>query len=145
MPLWGGCELYLIRSLQVIQNKAARAVAKMGWYTPTEELLKQCGWMSVNQLIVYHTLVLVFKVIYEKTPVYIYNKMTTGFAYPTRRWTHFKNGVCDSNLRISSNETSTHLLTNRSFRWRATKQWNALPLSVKQSKSLNKFKIALKV
>ena len=54
MPLWGGCELYLIRSLQVIQNKAARAVTKSGWYTSTKDLLQQCGWLSVNQLIAYH-------------------------------------------------------------------------------------------
>ena len=29
IPLWGGCEKYLIRSLQVIQNKAARVVTKL--------------------------------------------------------------------------------------------------------------------
>ena len=38
MPLWAGCEDYLIKVLQVIQNKAARSVAKLGIYTPTRVL-----------------------------------------------------------------------------------------------------------
>ena len=44
MPLWGGCEMFLIKSLQIIQNKAARAVTKSSWFTPIEELLNPCGW-----------------------------------------------------------------------------------------------------
>ena len=92
MPLWGGCELYLIRSLQVIQNKAARAVTKSGWYTPTKDLLKQCGWLSVNQLIVYHSLIMVYNMISEKKPVYIYEKMTNSFTHNTRAWVHVKDG-----------------------------------------------------
>ena len=39
MPLWGGCRKELIQKLPVLQNKAARAVTKLGWYTPTSELL----------------------------------------------------------------------------------------------------------
>ena len=136
MPLWGGCELYLIRSLQVMQNKAARAITKSGWYTTTEELLKQCGWMSVNQLIVYHTLVLVYKVMLNKLPVYLYDKMTPEFTYPTRTWVHIKDDS-ESNIRIGPNRDANHLLTNRSFRWRASKEWNALPVELKQAKSLN--------
>ena len=29
ISLWGGCEKYLIRSLQIIRNKAARVVTKL--------------------------------------------------------------------------------------------------------------------
>ena len=43
ISLWGGCEKYLIQALQVIQNKAARVVTKLDWYTPTHVLLSQCG------------------------------------------------------------------------------------------------------
>ena len=144
MPLWGGCELYLISSLQTIQNKAARAVTKLGWYTTTEELLKQCGWLSVNQLIVYHTLILVYKVISNKSPVYLHNKITTEFAYPTRMWTHFKDGNIDTNLRVRPNQDTSHLITSRSFRWRSSKLWNALPVELRHCKSLDNFKSTLK-
>ena len=80
MPLWGGCELFLIRSLQVIRNNAARAVTKSGWYTPTKDLLKQCGWLSVNQLIVYHSLIMVYNMISKKKPEYIYDKILNSFS-----------------------------------------------------------------
>ena len=43
ISLWGGAEEYLLRSLQVVQNKAARSVARRGRYTPVMELLSQCG------------------------------------------------------------------------------------------------------
>ena len=42
MPLWSGCEDYLVRALQVIQNKAARSVSKLSLFTPTKTLLKSC-------------------------------------------------------------------------------------------------------
>ena len=35
MPLWAGCEDYLVRALQVIQNKAARSITKLRIFTPT--------------------------------------------------------------------------------------------------------------
>ena len=45
MPVWSGFEDYLLNSLQICQNKAARLVTKLDKYTPTELLMKQCGWM----------------------------------------------------------------------------------------------------
>ena len=38
MPLWSGCEDYLVSALQVIQNKAARSVTKLSIFTPTKTL-----------------------------------------------------------------------------------------------------------
>ena len=32
IPLWGGCEGYLIRAMQVLQNRAARQVTKLNWF-----------------------------------------------------------------------------------------------------------------
>ena len=70
--------------------------------------------------------------------------MTTEYAYPTRVWTHFIDGVRDSNLRASPNLTASHLLTQRSFRWRSSKWWNAPPVQLRHSKSVEDFKGALK-
>ena len=55
ISLWVGCELGLKRSLQVIMNKVARVVTRLDWSTSTKELLCQCGWLSVNQLVFYHS------------------------------------------------------------------------------------------
>ena len=84
IPLWGGCEKFLIKSLQVVQNKAARAVAKVGIYTPVQTLLRQCNWLSVHQLVFYHTTILLFKTIQNKNPKYLYDMTSTELAYVTR-------------------------------------------------------------
>ena len=59
---WGGCSSYLIDYLQVLQTRAARLVTRNGWHTPTDKMLRQCGWLSVRQLVLYHSLILVFKI-----------------------------------------------------------------------------------
>ena len=61
ISVWGGTESYLIRAVQVMQNKAARCITKKSWYTPTRVLLQQCNWLSVKQLIFYHTVLQVWR------------------------------------------------------------------------------------
>ena len=73
IQLWGGTSNYLLKSLQVLQNQAARTVTGLGWFTPQSVLLGQLGWLSINQLVEYHNLLLLFKVQKEKKPVYLYN------------------------------------------------------------------------
>ena len=55
VAIWGGTEKYVIRAVQVMQNRAARCITKLGWYTPTKTLLETCNWLSINQLVFYHT------------------------------------------------------------------------------------------
>ena len=45
IALWGGCNLNLLKSLQILQNKAARIVTKHDWATPTSVLLYS-AWMA---------------------------------------------------------------------------------------------------
>ena len=78
MPAWSGCEDYLVDALQVCQNRAARLVTKLDRFTPTKVLLKQCGWLSVKQLMVYHSLILLRKVFKNQKPLYLYQKITSG-------------------------------------------------------------------
>jgi hypothetical protein len=77
IPLWGGTEGYLLKGLQVLQNRAARCVTKQQWFTPTRRLLDQCGWLSVQQLVQYHSLLQVHKAIVAGTPLYISNQPVT--------------------------------------------------------------------
>ena len=57
IPVWGGTEEYIIKAAQVIQNRVARIVTKLSWFTPQRNLLKQTNWLSIRQLIHYHTLI----------------------------------------------------------------------------------------
>ena len=66
IPLWAGCDSYLILALQRIQNKAARVVTRSSLSTAGH--LAQCGWLSVQQLAFYQMCVLVYKVLEHKFP-----------------------------------------------------------------------------
>ena len=120
-------------SLQKIQNKAARIVTRANWFTPTEDLLLQCGWLSVNQLIVYHSLILVYKVLDKKSPVYLYEKLSGVFPYKTRFSTQEK-------IRIGGSQPALRELSQRSFICRSSKQWNQLPALLKISPTVKIFK-----
>ena len=69
IPLYGGCQQYLLTSLQVLHNRAARHVTKSNWGTSSSAMLLQVGWLNVRQMIVFHSLVLLFKAKLEKKPV----------------------------------------------------------------------------
>jgi hypothetical protein len=71
ITVWGGCEGYLIKSLQVIQNKVASLLQKMPWSTPMRTLLLQCGWLIVRQLAMYSSDMLVYKGMKAGSPEYI--------------------------------------------------------------------------
>ena len=71
VQVYGGCSDYLIKFIQVLQNTAAGKVTKLGRGTATKVLLDQCGWLSVRHLVEYHSLVLMFKILQEKKPVFI--------------------------------------------------------------------------
>ena len=138
MPLWGGCEGYLLKSLQIVQNKAARAVTKQNWETPVKTLLNQCNWLSVRQLVMYHSLILLFKVIQTKCPKYIHKKLSVGYSRETRQ--------AETNAsRIIVSKGFPLELASNSFRWRTADQWNNLPVTLRNIKNLKTFKTKLKI
>ena len=61
--------------IQELQNRAACLVTKLVWRTPTAVLLAQCGWLSVNQMVHFHSLTLGYKIKLEKKPEYIRKKL----------------------------------------------------------------------
>ena len=135
IPLWGGSAKFLIKSLQTLQNKAARAVTKLDWNTTTSELLKQCSWLSVHQLSVYHTLVLMFKVMQAKSPKYLYSMFSTSYNYKTRE---------AETGKIKYTRQPELGLSKDSFRWRAAHFYNQLPEKTRSTQNILSFKIAAK-
>ena len=58
ITLWGGAQQYLLSVLQVQQLSAARAVCGFGSWGMSKKKLKlldRVGWLSVRQLVFYHT------------------------------------------------------------------------------------------
>ena len=133
IPLWAGCESYLLLALQRIQNKAARVVTRTSLSTAGH--LAQCGWLSVRQLACYQSCVLVFKVLEHKSPQYLYNMFKSEYTRDTRQAASMiirqEGGTPDKDLMMTS------------FRWRAAKQFNQLPTEIRKMKTLRTFKTSL--
>ena len=137
IQLWGGCQGYLLDSLQVLQTRAARIVCKQTWFTPTRVLLTRCRWLSVRQLVYYQTAILTYKIMKSGLPVYLGDKMITEFPYRTRQAT-------SGAIRYGEEYGSRRSLNHSSFRIRATVEYNKLPGNIRQEKTLKTFKTKLK-
>ena len=135
IPLWGGTEGYLLKGLQVLQNRAARCVTKQHWFTPTRRLLDQCGWLSVEQIVQYHSLLQVHKAIVAGTPLYISNQLVTDHPYPTRQAT--TGGIRHTFTGHSS-------LAQKSFFGRAQSTYNNIPAKARSARSLPTFQKKLR-
>ena len=68
LPLFGGCDKNELNSLQVLQNKAAQIVTKSPPRSIRNPMYDQLDWLSVNQLVAYHTLIQVYKIRKSEEP-----------------------------------------------------------------------------
>ena len=138
IQVWGGTNSYLINILQVLQNRAARLVTKLGWGTSTKVLLDQCGWLSVKQLVEYHSLILVYKIKSKRKPEYLYNKLSVPFTSNTRQsvGNTLENKIKESRIEYELNRTS--------FIPRTILSWNKIPSNIRLSPTTDIFKKRLK-
>ena len=128
---WGSAEKYLVKTVQVIQNKAARYVSKQSWYTPTRVILQHCGWLSVKQLIVYHSVLQAWKLLVYKAPRLLFSRL------------QLSNTRSRENFTLNLPPITTRL-GRGSFFVRAVHSWNSLPTDIRSIKKLNTFKKKLK-
>ena len=135
IQVYGACSGYLLSSLQVVQNRAARYVTQLPWMTPTSSLLNQCGWLSVRQLVVYHSLLLLHKVRRDKKPRYIYERMGIKKMSNTRQETQRVISGILKDFRCMRTETA-----RKSFIPRSISQWNLLPEELRTMNNLKDFK-----
>jgi hypothetical protein len=135
IPLWGGSAKYLLAALQKAQNRAARVVTKLDWGTPTAELLNQCGWLSVHQLVVYHSVVLVYKIMKNESPRFLYSMFSAKYSYKTKQ---ARSGIIKHTRDLDLG------LTARSFRWRASSSYSELPQEIRNIDTEQGFKKAAK-
>ena len=139
IQVYGGCSGYLLAALQVVQNKAARCVTRLPWLTPTSVLLQQCGWLSIRQLVGYHSLVLLFKVKMEKKPLSIYSHIGDQ---PT---SHSRQEVHRTQLSLLKDTRNFKTdVARRSFIPRTITQWNNLQKNLRKMDRLDVFKRELK-
>ena len=131
IALWGGCPDYYIRKLQRLQNEALRIVSQRKWEIygekklSTRKLLQETGQLSINQMISYHTVTTIKKVILQEQPEYLHKKLvqdSISHNYDTRA----NSGL---NLKLKSTKLG---IAKKSFRWRAVECYNSLPKNLKE-------------
>ena len=152
MPLWAGCEEHLVKALQVVQNKAARYVARLTIFTPTKTLMRVCGWMSIRQLMAYHSLVLFHKTKENQSPVYLFEKITAGgkFPYNTRKAATCPPGFSfevrhpTASGAVRLGEGAKLELSKQGWCLRSAELYNTLPADLRLEKKLKNFKKRLK-
>ena len=118
--VWGNCSKELMNALQVCQNRAARFVTKNDLSFSNQENLRQIGWLSVNQLVEYHSILQIQKVKNNQTPEYIHSMYDWEYVYPTRQ------AAC---MKIKPKGVPRLKLSQSSFRWKASKAYNSITTS----------------
>ena len=128
LPVFGGCEQYELESLQVMQNKAARIVTHSNFRKPRKDMYQDLGWLTINQLIYYHTVISVFKIRLTQEPEYLSTILN--------RTSRTGNIVLPNNILV---------LAEKSFCFRGSKQWNDLPQNIQKVKKVGQFKKMVKI
>ena len=121
LPLFGGKGSGLVKDIKKLQNKAARMVCNAPLTSHRKDLYVKLDWMTVNQLLVYHSILTVFKIRSQKDPEYL----ATWLCKDSR------------NGRIMIPRTNLSL-ANDSFCFRGPCMWNLLP---KEMRSLHKLEV----
>ena len=129
LPLFGGSCTLNIKSLQVQQNKAAQIVLNMPPRSHRDHMYDKLNWLTVNQLIVYHSLVSVHKIRKSGQPEYL--------AAILGRTSRQRAGA----IIVENNRRA---VVRNSFTFRASEQWNRLPVEVRVEDKLSLFKTKLK-
>ena len=120
ITVWGGSSQYLLRALQVQQLNAARTVCGFHsrWWSKSR-LLKQVGWLSVRQLIFYHTALQAYKTMTTGVPRPLYSHFSTNNVYRTR-------SVTQGDIRLRDDYRSV-----KTFKYRAMTAYNSIPVDVR--------------
>ena len=113
----------MLKELQVLQNSAARFVCNDRWRTSRSVLFDKVGWLSVYQLVVYQTLIMVFSIRRNNEPEYLAKYLKDECRRSRRR-------SCNTMLSLPLH----------SFTYRGAKVWNDLPCDIRSCQKISLFK-----
>ena len=123
LPLFGGMDAGDLGDLQVLQNKAAQIATLSPPRSARTAMFDKLGWLTINQLICYHSVISIFKIRSSKEPEYLAEVLTND----------------SRNERIVIPNTDLRL-TQDSFTVRGASSWNILPLSIRRQAKIGNFK-----
>ena len=133
IQLWrGGC------AFKLVQNRTARAVTGCSWFNPSRRLLSACNQLSMKPLVEYQSLIMTHKILLTSAPHYLCSEFSRDFPYKTRLAT-------TEGIRGMPAPQNQHIFSDPSFCYRATRSYNEIPLSIRSSKSINIFRVRVRV
>ena len=120
ITLWGGAQQYLLDAIQVQQLAAARVVCGYGCYRwSRRKLLDKVGWLSVRQLILYHTVIQAHKTLITGVPKPLYQSLSGTYPRNTR------------NAAVGQIRQGNNFSSSSTFKYRAMQGYNSVPVSVR--------------
>ena len=125
-----------INRIQRLQNWAARLVFEVRRDTPPEPLLHNLHWLPMRQRIIFKLLLLVYKSLNNLAPKYLSDCLE--IYVPGKRTRSSKDPLKLTYL------TKRKLTGDRTFTVASSKEWNKLPLTLRQSPTVESFKKSLK-
>ena len=123
LPLYGGSSQQDLKPLQLLQNRAARLVLSAPPRTSRLLMFEKLAWLTVSQLIAYHTLIAVFRIRKSNEPEGLAQLLTL-----------------DSRQGRILIQNSRHDLYRNSFIYRGSQLWNRLPSQIRELGKISSFK-----
>ncbi|TWW58995.1 putative RNA-directed DNA polymerase from transposon X-element [Takifugu flavidus] len=125
-----------LRSLQLIQNAAARVLTGIDKRDHITPVLASLHWLPVKFRIIFKTLLLTYKVLRGLAPSYLEELV---IPYQPNRPLRSQNAGLLVVPRVSRSR-----MGGRAFSYQAPLLWNQLPVQVREADSIATFKIRLK-
>ena len=115
-------------------------------FTSTKTLIKECGWLTVKQMMVYHSLVQLHKTVQSQMPEYLFNRVSTELHHldERRKYPYNTRQQVSGILRRLPDSEAKLDLTERSWCWRASRTYQDLPISIRKESKLRLFKNKLR-
>ena len=134
--VWGCCGATKLKTLQKLQNRAARIVTGSPFDTSAAPLLQRLGLPSIDKLVNRETCTMAFKSLNDLAPKNLGNIFSKLPDVHTRV---LRNTRC--NLAVPNRRTA---YGQKSFAFRGANAWNKLDSEMKLAPSIQSFKSKLK-
>ena len=120
------------RKLQVLQNSVSRLITGARYDTSTSDLLNATGSLSVQQMVAYHTLVMVHKIVNTGLPCYLADRLQLRSAVGRELRGQGAGMILQSDPTLS--------VSRGGFVYRGSRLFNMLSWNLRTEISVKKFK-----
>ena len=133
-PVWGCIGTTTLQKLQKLQNRAARVAINSCFdrCTPSEQLIQQLGWLTIEQLIELEAVKVVYKALHNEAPPYMEELFLKLSNTQCRELRNSPTDLYIPRLRTSMGQ--------KSFGYRGVHFWNNLIDEAKEAKTYFAFK-----